>query len=82
MATYQTEQRGQLIAFLPRNPGRRFSAQQSAENLSAPKISLRAIYRTLTVLERTGLSTVSQKRAQGKFTISISSQSSAAGAYI
>lgn len=54
MAAYKTEQRGQLMDFLQRNPDRQFSAQQIAESLPAPKISLSAIYRNLTALEGAG----------------------------
>lgn len=54
MATYKTEQRGQLMEFLQQNPDRQFSAQQIAESLPAPTISLSAIYRNLTALENAG----------------------------
>lgn len=54
MIAYRTEQRGRLIEFLQRNPDKRFSAQQIAENLPAPEISLSAIYRNLAALESAG----------------------------
>lgn len=54
MAAYKTEQRGQLMDFLQRNPDRQFSAQQIAESLPASRISLSAIYRNLTALEGAG----------------------------
>ena len=43
-----------VMGFLQRNPDRQFSAQQIAESLPAPKISLSAIYRNLTALEGAG----------------------------
>ncbi len=55
MAKYMTQQRRRLFAFLREHPDRRFSARDIAAALNDESISLSAVYRNLSALEKDGL---------------------------
>jgi len=54
MSQYMTEQRRALMAFLEKNHDRQLSAKEIAKELSDGSISLSAVYRNLTFLEKNG----------------------------
>ena len=55
MASYATEQRKLLMLFLQCHPDECFSAAEIADALSDASVSLSAVYRNLTYLEKQGL---------------------------
>lgn len=57
MSNYSTEQRKLLMLFLQCRPDECFSAAEIAEALSDASVSLSAVYRNLSYLEREGLVT-------------------------
>lgn len=52
MADYVTEQRKELLSFFKRNPDAAFTAKQIADQM--PGVSLSAVYRNLSRLEKSG----------------------------
>ena len=55
MAKYLTKQRGRLIEYLSSHTDEQITARQIADALTADEISVSAVYRNLSAMEKEGL---------------------------